>query len=101
MQNCRHNGFGNKFYLYTSTLLFVISDVKLTQYIAFLIAIVGFIDDKHQLNISKKLSLQFIIIFYLTTIENCYLNDLGEYGNFKLQLSFLAIPFTILAITVN
>jgi UDP-N-acetylmuramyl pentapeptide phosphotransferase/UDP-N-acetylglucosamine-1-phosphate transferase len=83
-----------------STLLFAISDEKLNTIIitAFLIAIIGFIDDKHQLNISQKLCLQFIIIVYLTTIENCYLHDLGEYSNFKLQLSFLAIPFTILAI---
>jgi len=83
-----------------SILLFDIDNGKINTILlaSFLIAIIGLIDDKYQLNISQKLILQFIIILYLTTIENFYLKDLGEYGNFKLQLSFISIPFTILSI---
>jgi len=83
-----------------SISLFNIGNEKLDfiLILAFLIAIIGFIDDKYQLNFIQKLGLQFIIILYLTTIKNFYLNDLGEYNNFKLQLSFLAIPFTLLCV---
>lgn len=83
-----------------SILLFDIDNGKINTILiaSFLIAIIGLIDDKYQLNISQKLILQFIIILYLTTIENFYLKDLGEYGTFKLQLSFISIPFTILSI---
>ncbi len=93
-------GLAISFIYVISILLFDVGDEKLNTILitAFLISIIGFIDDKHHLNISQKLTLQFIIIVYLTIIENFYLNDLGEYGNFKLQLSFIAIPFTLLAV---
>ena len=83
-----------------SISLFNIGNEKLDYILilSFLIAIIGFIDDKHQLNFIQKLSLQFIIILYLTTVKEFYLNDLGEYNHFKLQLSFLAIPFTLLCV---
>jgi UDP-GlcNAc:undecaprenyl-phosphate GlcNAc-1-phosphate transferase len=83
-----------------SISLFNIGNEKLDYILilSFLIAIIGFIDDKHQLNFIQKLSLQFIIILYLTTVKKFYLNDLGEYNHFKLQLSFLAIPFTLLCV---
>jgi len=93
-------GLAISFIYITSILLFDIGDEKLNKLliIGFLIAIIGFIDDKYHLNIIQKLSLQFFLIFYLTTIENFNLKDLGEYNNFKLQLSFIAIPFTLLAV---
>ena len=93
-------GLAISFIYLISTLLFVNSYEKLDTILitAFFIAIIGFIDDKHQLSISQKLGLLFIIIFYLTTIKNYYLNNLGEYSNFILGLSFLGIPFTILAV---
>ena len=48
--------------------------------ISFLISVVGFIDDKFNLNAGGKLSLQVIPIFYLIVFENLFLNNLGEYG---------------------
>jgi len=93
-------GLAISFIYITSILLFDIGDEKLNKLLitGFLIAIIGFIDDKYHLNFIQKLSLQFFLIFYLTTIENFNLKDLGEYNNFKLQLSFIAIPFTLLAV---
>lgn len=93
-------GLAISFIFIISILVFGISDERLNKILitALLIAIIGFIDDKYQLSISQKLGLLFIIIFYLTTIKNYYLNNLGEYSNFIFKLSFLGIPFTILAV---
>ena len=66
--------------------------------IAFLIGIVGFIDDKYNLNVSGKLSLQVIPIIYLIIIENLSLNHMGNYNYFKLELNSFSIPITLLAI---
>ena len=66
--------------------------------IAFLIGIVGFVDDKYNLNVSGKLSLQVIPIIYLIIIENLSLNHMGNYNYFKLELNSFSIPFTLLAI---
>ena len=44
--------------------------------IAFLISIVGFVDDKYHLNIGGKLSLQIVPIFYLVIFENLALNTI-------------------------
>ena len=66
--------------------------------IAFLIGIVGFIDDKKDLNAGSKLSLQIIPIIYLIIIENLSLNHIGNYNYFKLELNSLTIPFTLIAI---
>ena len=63
--------------------------------IGFLISIVGLIDDKYTLNIGGKLSLQIIPIFYLIVIQNFYLNHLGDYYYFKLELGTFALPFTL------
>ena len=64
----------------------------------FLISIVGFIDDKFDLNAGGKLSLQIIPIFYLIVIQNFYLNHLGDYYYFKLELGTFALPFTLISI---
>ena len=64
----------------------------------FLIAIVGLIDDKYNLNVGGKLSLQIITIIYLVLNEGLNLNHLGDYGNYKMDLNSISIPFTIIAI---
>lgn len=66
--------------------------------IAFLIAIVGLIDDKFNLNVGGKLSLQIIPIIYLIIIENLSLNHIGDYNYFKLELNTFSIPFTLLSV---
>ena len=65
---------------------------------AFLICIVGFIDDKFDLSAWSKLSLQIIPIFYLIILQNLALNHLGEYYYFKLELGAFKIPFTLLSV---
>ena len=83
-----------------SIILFDIDAEKLnlTLSLGFLIAIVGFIDDKYHLNIGGKLSLQIIPIIYLIFLENFSLNNIGDYNYFKLELNTFAIPFTLLSI---
>ena len=66
--------------------------------ISFLISLVGFIDDKYHLNTGGKLSLQIIPIFYLIVFENLYLNHVGDYNYFYLELGTFALPFTLLAV---
>ena len=58
----------------------------------------GFVDDKYNLNVGGKLSLQVIPIIYLIIIENLSLNHMGNYNYFKLELNSFSIPFTLLAI---
>ena len=66
--------------------------------IGFLISLVGFIDDKYNLNTGGKLSLQIIPIFYLIVFENLSLNNLGDYNYFYIELGTFALPFTLLAV---
>ena len=66
--------------------------------IAFLMAVVGFMDDKYNLNIGGKLSLQVIPIIYLIIIENLNLIQIGDYDYFKLELNSFSIPFTLLCV---
>ena len=86
--------------LLSSIELFVISDkyLNLIISIAFLIALVGFIDDKYHLNTGGKLSLQVIPIFYLVVFENLVLTHIGDYNYFKLELGAFVIPFTFLSV---
>ena len=83
-----------------SNLLFDVKGdlLNLILPIAFLIAIVGFIDDKYHLNIGGKLSLQILIIIYLIIIENLSLNQLGNYEFFELKLNSFSMPFTLLSV---
>ena len=67
-------------------------------YVAFFIAIVGFVDDKYNLNARNKLSLQVIPILYLVIFEKLVLNQIGDYDYFKFQLGIFSIPFTFLCI---
>ena len=66
--------------------------------IAFLVSIVGFIDDKYHLNIGGKLSLQIIPIFYLIVFENLNLLNVGDYKYFILGLGSFSIPFSLLSV---
>jgi len=66
--------------------------------IAFLISIVGFIDDIYQLNIGGKLSLQIVPIFYLVIFQNLALGSIGYYNYFSLELGAFEIPFTFLSV---
>ena len=66
--------------------------------ISFLVGIVGFVDDKYNLNVGGKLSLQVIPIIYLVILENLSLSQIGDYNYFKLELNSFSIPFTLLSI---
>ena len=83
-----------------AVFLFDFSSEKLNLIlsIAFLIGIVGFIDDKHDLSVGSKLSLQIIPIIYLIIIENLSINHVGNYNYFKLELNSFSIPFTLITI---
>ena len=72
--------------------------VSLILSIAFLISIVGLIDDKYHLNTGGKLSLQIIPIFYLVFFENLALTQIGDYKYFSIELGAFAIPFTFLSL---
>jgi len=66
--------------------------------ISFLISVVGLIDDKYNLNIGGKLSLQVLPIIYLILFENLALNQIGDYNFFKIELGSFAVPFTLMAV---
>ena len=74
------------------------SDLNSIISIAFLIAIVGSIDDKYHLNAGSKLSLEIIPIFYLIVFKNLSLNNIGDYNYFELKLGTFAVPFTLLCV---
>jgi|TARA_B110000305_G_scaffold236939_1_gene299284 UDP-GlcNAc:undecaprenyl-phosphate GlcNAc-1-phosphate transferase len=93
-------GIAISFILVLSILLLDISDNNLNNIlsIAFLISIIGLVDDKYNLNVGGKLSLQIIPIFYLIIFENLNLNQLGDYNYFKLELGTFKIPFTLICV---
>ena len=72
--------------------------INLVIAIAFLISLVGLIDDRFNLNAGGKLSLQTIPIFYLVVFENLALHNIGDYNFFKLNLGAFVIPFTIISV---
>jgi UDP-GlcNAc:undecaprenyl-phosphate GlcNAc-1-phosphate transferase len=75
-----------------------INQLNLIFSIGFLISLVGFVDDKYDLNAGSKLSLQIIPVLYLIISENLILTELGDYNYFKLNLGAFAIPFTLLSV---
>ena len=83
-----------------SILLLNVFDFNLNLLLSFtfLMSLVGLLDDKYDLNIGSKLSLQIILIFYLITTKNLSLFDLGDYNYFKLELGSFAIPVTLIFI---
>ncbi len=82
-----------------SIIIFDVQGQKLNHLlsISFLISIVGFIDDKYNLNIGGKLSLQVIPIIYLIIFENLRLIEIGNYDLFRVTLSSFSIPFTLIS----
>lgn len=93
-------GIALSFTYVIAIFLFDFSSEKLNLIlsIAFLVGIVGFVDDKFTLNVGGKLSLQIIPIIYLVLLENLNLVNIGDYDYFKLELNSFSIPFTLLAI---
>jgi len=72
--------------------------ISLIISIAFLVSIVGLVDDRYHLNIGGKLSLQIIPIFYMVIYENLTLYQIGDYDYFNLNLGSFSVPFTILSV---
>ena len=93
-------GLALSFIYIFSIYLFDFTDQKLNFIFAaaFLIGIIGFIDDKYGLNVGGKLSLQIIPIIYLILFENFNLNQIGDYNHFKLELNSFSVPFTLLSV---
>lgn len=92
-------GLAISFAYVVSLLLFDIGQkLNLIMSISFLMAIVGFVDDKYHLNIGGKLSLQIIPIVYLIFIENFNLQQIGDYNFVNLELNSFSIPFTLLSV---
>lgn len=86
-------------YLIASHLFnFTINKFDLILTAAFLIAIIGFLDDLVELSVGSKLSLQIIPIIYLIIIENFQLKSLGDYEYFKINLNSFEFPFTVLSV---
>ena len=81
-----------------SILLFEISNniFNLILSMSFLMSITGFIDDKYNLNVGGKLSLQIFPIFYLIVFQNLTLNHLGDYGFFEIKSGSFSIPLTLI-----
>tara|TARA_Y100000389_G_scaffold83167_1_gene79719 strand:- start:14292 stop:15284 length:993 start_codon:yes stop_codon:yes gene_type:complete len=63
-----------------------------------LIGIVGFIDDRYNLNVGGKLSLQIFPVIYLIAFENIKLIQIGDYNYFIISLGSFSIPFSILCV---
>mgnify|MGYP001015004452 CR=1 FL=1 len=84
----------------TSIIIFkdYVEGVDIILSAAFLIAIVGLIDDRYHLNIGGKLSLQIIPVIYLILKKNFKINSLGNYNYFILNLNSFSISFTIISI---
>ncbi len=84
--------------LILSILLFEIYNnyFNLILSMAFLMSLIGLIDDKFHLNVGGKLSLQVIPIFYLIIFQDMALVHLGDYNYFRFNVGSFAIPFTLL-----
>jgi len=86
--------------LVISIFIFNITDQKLNLILstAFLVSLVGFIDDKFSLSVGNKLSLITIPIIYLIVFQEFSLKHLGDYDLFKLNLGAFNVPFTLISI---
>lgn len=93
-------GFALSIIFIISILIFNISinSLNLILSIGFLISLVGLIDDKLTLNVGSKLSLQIIPILYLILFDYLYLDQVGDYKYFKLELGSFTIPFSLLCV---
>lgn len=80
-----------------SILIFdIANNFNLILSMAFLVSIIGLIDDKFNLNVGGKLSLQIFPIFYLIIFQDLALISLGDYNYFKLNLGSFALPFSLI-----
>jgi UDP-GlcNAc:undecaprenyl-phosphate GlcNAc-1-phosphate transferase len=66
--------------------------------ISIFISLVGLIDDKYNLNVISKLSLQIIPITFLIIKENLILNDIGYYQYFTIFLGPFSYFFSLLCV---
>ena len=66
--------------------------------ISFLISCIGLIDDKYNLKVGSKLSLQIVPIFFLVVFESLSLEDFGYYYYFHTDLGAFTIPFTFVCV---
>ena len=83
-------------YLFSVKLFDIsLNELNLILTFSFLMMMVGLIDDKYNLNVGGKLSLQILPISYLLFASEIYLTNLGNYGLFQINLGNFAIPFTI------
>ncbi len=74
------------------------NDLSIIISISFLVSCVGLIDDKYNLSVSNKLSLQIIPIFFLVVIKFLKIEDLGYYYYFHTDLGAFEIPFTLICV---
>jgi UDP-N-acetylmuramyl pentapeptide phosphotransferase/UDP-N-acetylglucosamine-1-phosphate transferase len=83
-----------------SILLFDFSNSVFSFIISlgFLLALIGFIDDKFDLNVGGKLSLQIFPIFYLIVFHELTLTQLGDYGYFEIEIVSFALPLTLICV---
>ena len=77
------------------------NDLSIILSIAFLITLVGFIDDKFKLSAGNKLTLQIIPIFYLIFFERMILISIGDYNVFNLNLNTFAIPLSMVVFGIH
>tara|TARA_Y100000768_G_scaffold63599_1_gene43702 strand:+ start:3127 stop:4134 length:1008 start_codon:yes stop_codon:yes gene_type:complete len=96
-------GISTSIILLFALLYFEIFDVldrkiNLIISIGFLTSIVGLIDDRYNLNVGTKLSLQIVPVFYLIAFENIVLSEIGNYIFFVLELGVFKIPFTVICV---
>jgi UDP-GlcNAc:undecaprenyl-phosphate GlcNAc-1-phosphate transferase len=73
-------------------------DLNLILSFSFLISLVGFIDDKYNLNVGNKIVLQAIIVSNLIFFQNFFLTNLGDYNYIKLNLGSFGLPVTVLSV---
>jgi len=64
----------------------------------FLVALIGLVDDKYNLNAGGKLSLQIFPLFYLIVFHELALTQLGDYGYFEIQIVSFSIPLTLMCV---
>ena len=93
-------GIGISIILILSNLLFDHANlnVEIIVSVAFLMSLVGFIDDKFNLNAGTKLCLQILPIFYLIVFKNLTIINLGNYNYFTLNLGTFQMPFTLICV---
>ena len=93
-------GLGISLMLIISILFFEFSSLELNLIFSFsfLISLVGFIDDKYDLNVGSKICLQIIPIIYLFLNENLILDSIGDYGYFSLDLGAFSLPFSLISV---